>query len=160
MQLYFKDVINDMIEKNITEKDIWVSSFVGNSGIKRNIKNVKPQIVKITIEKQKEKSYGDKSIYVVERFNGSSYDKYNVKFLVKAGKDNTKYAPSSLIIGSSWYDDENECKNEYDAIIYRQIKNLELEKEKIIAIMDKKIETLKKSFNNTDYLMEELINGK
>lgn len=152
MKLNYYDTINDMVKNNINEKEIWISSFIGNNGVKKNIRNVKPQIIIIKIEKLKERCYCEECY----RYNDFYY---SINFLQKIKKDKYKFIKSSLVKGSNLYDEEDQCKNEYDSSIYKQIKKLEEEKEKIILIMDKKIDELKKSFYNTDFLMEELSNN-
>ena len=55
-----------------------------------------------------------------------------------------------------YFDTEEECQNYYNQLVFLAINSIKNQKEMLAKKLDRQIEKMKKSFYNSDYMMETL----
>lgn len=155
----FNELIEEFIKTEVDTMYKWVCDYQQSTGLNKALRNIKPVYVKITlypkyVEAIKKYKKGEISIWELKC--NEQYSIFPMKNGVLGKKEIGWYGNHSGDYGLHYFDNEKECNETYNNLIYDVIVKLELEKKKVVAKFDASIETLKESFIGSDYIMEKL----
>lgn len=150
----------------IQEIDKWVCDFQQQSILGKPLRNVAPIKVKVIRNQKYLDIYsklvekGIKKSEAHTRHDLWSHHPFNMYEYTKLGKLTKTEVDFFGGVGTNGgvhvFDDEASCINKYNELVYKSIKDAELEKHKTLLTMEDNIEKLKEQFVNSDYVMEKL----
>lgn len=156
-----------IIESESGEIEKWICDFQQESGLNRVLRNVPPTKVLITRDAEYYETfkevkashvnytkypYSSPKLWGKSPFNMYAYGKRGQ--LLK--KEIKFHGNQSHDEGVQVFDNEQECIDKYNDLIYGKIKELERERENCVDVINKGIEELKNSFVKSDYVIEKL----
>jgi hypothetical protein len=146
----FKD-IKEMI-KNAPDNKVrfWVCDYLQNSGIGKVLRNVKPTYVELSIPAKRLKEVLQEGYNYTPQVNVIKNDKVTEKKVAY-------YGTTANDDGLYYFNTEKEAISKYNDLIFKTIKNVEVEKQSAISQFNTTINRLQESFIQSDYVMECLV---
>lgn len=145
------DTFEKMFKDNGEKLDLWVCIYLQETVLEKAKRNIKP--TKVAVSYSKEHLEG-KTTYSRTRYTFTAYKKDGVSLSKKEVSMYGNRGGNDEAI--HFFINESECNDKYNEMLYKTIKSIENEREKIINQMNDKIEKLRNDFIGSDYTMETL----
>lgn len=148
-----KEEMNSLGKESIVK---WVCDLQQSTAIEKFLRHVLP--TKVVVK------FTETYLEIVAREKRTPYDLNNVKeiemFVIKNEKETKTeikvFGNHGMDPGVHFFDNEQDCIDFYNGLVYKLIEHSKIEKENIMNTFDDRILDLESKFISTDYVAEHL----